>query len=525
VKPTEPRGNGGEMMRASGQNKAPTPQYFFLDVVNLCLTLNHYSMKNQFHFESSLNQSRHLVIHSTTQRVDKMNNHVFTCFAKEWACSNSFFPSLSLIGKDSITLKIFYHSYLGDECRQIAENCLYYYSAGYGGDYPRFSSARIIFIPLAIYPSNEEISTCQSIKELEKLCVSKINIDNYIGIEVVHSDSVNWSSYPTLKKYRYLIVHPSTKEVDEINDHSFHQYVRKWAYYHSFLPVLSKIQKDRIIIKLFYYENLRCDLRQIDEFCATFYREVFPNLIYSKANFIHVPLKNKIEVNSILKCNSMKELESLYIDSLSDHNYVSGGTTYGVSHISRNFNRWSKLLDEGYLKPEYEEKCRAESTTEEVYIKKKNDSSAGNRAEEKSINLQFFMKTGGSQPESWDANAIDKFFKGNLAKRWAMCDGYLPTFKSYVDGVINFDLVTDPRCTGLYWISLCNHIANQYKEHVKLLKDATHFKAEHFIANDIIGFNINANDTDKFNKYNDRVQATYASLPLKPEATHYGKIR
>jgi hypothetical protein len=30
VKPTEPRGNGGRKMRASGQNKAPTSQYFFL---------------------------------------------------------------------------------------------------------------------------------------------------------------------------------------------------------------------------------------------------------------------------------------------------------------------------------------------------------------------------------------------------------------------------------------------------------------------------------------------------------------
>jgi hypothetical protein len=57
------------------------------------------------------------------------------------------------------------------------------------------------------------------------------------------------------------------------------------------------------------------------------------------------------------------------------------------------------------------------------------------------------------------------------------------------------------------------------------LKDATHFKVEHFIANDIISFNINADDLDKFNEYSDRVQATYASLPLKSAQTHYGEIR
>jgi len=73
-----------------------------------------------------------------------------------------------------------------------------------------------------------------------------------------------------------------------------------------------------------------------------------------------------------------------------------------------------------------------------------------------------------------------------------MYDGYLPTYTGYADGVINFKLVTNPRCTGLYWIGLCNDIANQYKMHVDLLKDATNFKVAYFIANDIIGFNINS---------------------------------
>ena len=101
-----------------------------------------------------------------------------------------------------------------------------------------------------------------------------------------------------------------------------------------------------------------------------------------------------------------------------------------------------------------------------------------------------------------------------------MYDGYLPTYTGYADGVINFKLVTNPRCKGLYWIGLCNDIANQYKMHVDLLKDATNFKVAYFIANDIIGFNINSGDTVKFKKYKGRVQASNASLPLKPEETH-----
>jgi len=112
----------------------------------------------------------------------------------------------------------------------------------------------------------------------------------------------------------------------------------------------------------------------------------------------------------------------------------------------------------------------------------------------KTVTLQLFMKTEGPQPESWDPEAINKYFIGNFAKKWAMRDGYLPTYLGYENGVIRFKLVTDPRITGIYWISLCNYIANQYKAQIGLLRDATNFEVEHFIANDIIGFNIEADD-------------------------------
>ena len=47
--------------------------------------------------------------------------------------------------------------------------------------------------------------------------------------------------------------------------------------------------------------------------------------------------------------------------------------------------------------------------------------------DKKTVTLKLFMKTGGTQPENWDPEAINKFFIGNFAKQWAMCDGYLPT--------------------------------------------------------------------------------------------------
>jgi hypothetical protein len=145
--------------------------------------------------------------------------------------------------------------------------------------------------------------------------------------------------------------------------------------------------------------------------------------------------------------------------------------------------------------------------------------------DKKTVTLQLFMKTGGPQPETWDPEAINKYFIGNIAKQWAMCDGYLPTYLGYENGVIRFKLLSDPRITSIYWISLCNYIANQYKAQVGLLKDATNFDVEHFMANDIIGFNIEADNPEKFKEYDVRLKASYATLPENPSLLHKGRIR
>ncbi len=145
--------------------------------------------------------------------------------------------------------------------------------------------------------------------------------------------------------------------------------------------------------------------------------------------------------------------------------------------------------------------------------------------DKKTVTLQLFMKTGGPQPETLEPEAINKYFIGNFAKQWAMLDGYIPTYLGYENGVIRFKLVSDPRITGIYWISLCNYIAYHYKTKVKLLKDATNFEVEHFMAMDIIGFNIEADNPEKFKEYDARLKASYASLPEKPNILHKGLIR
>jgi hypothetical protein len=145
--------------------------------------------------------------------------------------------------------------------------------------------------------------------------------------------------------------------------------------------------------------------------------------------------------------------------------------------------------------------------------------------DKKTITLQLFMKTGGPQPETWDQEAINKYFISNFAKQCAIRDGYLPAYFGYENGIIKFKLVSDPRITGIYWISLCNFIAYQYKSKVGLLKDATNFDVVNYMANDIIGFNIEANDPEKFNSYDSRLKASYSTLPENPNLLHKGRTR
>jgi len=338
---------------------------------------------------------------------------------------------------------------------------------------------------------------------------------------------------PTFGNHKALITESVSERVKQINDFTLQHFARKSIIKYGFFTVLRIIERDQIYIKLYYYpDRIGGSKREIEDFSSEFYRSEINGLSYLSCNILRIPLRTKVTAAAVHACKSMSEMELIFLNTLTNESWVGvsssssreGGLTV-YQTFSSHYHKWKKLLEEGYLEPEYEEKCKAELTIAEAVSTKKNESSADHSKEVRSLNIQVFMKTGGPQPDTLDANAINKFFQGNLAKRWAMCDGYLPIYTGYENGVIQFELITDPRCTGLYWISLCNHIANQYKEHVRLLKDATHFKAEHFIANDIIGYNINANNTDQLNKYNDRVQATYASLPLKPALTHYGKIR
>ena len=162
-------------------------------------------------------------------------------------------------------------------------------------------------------------------------------------------------------------------------------------------------------------------------------------------------------------------------------------------------------------------------------IKDKKQAAARPAAEEPAVKdsslheLQVFLKNGGSQPALTDEDAINHFFGNNYAKVWAMTMGFTSIFREYKDGVICFDLITDPRFKGHDYM-LSRFVAAEYKKKVTLLKDAISYEAKQFNAKDIIGFRLEKGEEGKLSEYFQRVEKAYAGLSKKWNQFHSGKF-
>ncbi len=169
----------------------------------------------------------------------------------------------------------------------------------------------------------------------------------------------------TFKNYKHLIVQSTTKEIDDINEFIFNSYAKKWAYLRSFFPVARSIQNNELSIKIYYHKYDIYGRREMEDFCSTCYREVIPKLKYSTCNIIGIPvsIEKKLIEEAILASNSMNELEAIYLNSLTDDSPVGcygqgGGLTIYMLHVSRRFEYWNGLINNGYLSAEYEKKLK-----------------------------------------------------------------------------------------------------------------------------------------------------------------------
>lgn len=334
----------------------------------------------------------------------------------------------------------------------------------------------------------------------------------------------------SFRTHTMFITPPTSKEVDEINEFTFTHYAKKWAYLRSFFPVLRNIEEDKLSIKIYYHEYLIHGRREMEDFCATYYREVFPGLRYACCNILRIPIKSEKDIlkKAIIASNSMKELEDIYMNALTDEGYKfsteeEGGLNIYMLLHPRNFKYWNKLINEGYLAPEYEEKCTIQLLDEMLGIKNVATKQISNDEGHVACKVHVFTKTGGGQPSTLDADQINNFFTGNYAKQWAMTKGYIPTFRSYKNGRIYFDLISDPRCKDDPFL-LSKFIAGEYRNNISLLNDATSFEASQFEAKDMIGFLVTASELDQVEGYHERMKKAYDHLRDVPDSIHGGRI-
>jgi hypothetical protein len=347
----------------------------------------------------------------------------------------------------------------------------------------------------------------------------------------------NNDGIPSIDEYKELITKPVTERVRQINDFTLAYYAKKSILKYGFFFVLRKIEKDKIYIKLYFYKyKVMQSQRQIEDFSAAFYAYELNGLAYSCCNIMNIHIDENVKPESILSCKTMEELEKLFLDASNGRNYVGinnlkgslddgegGLDVYSISFSYRSFKKWIQLLEDGYLDPDYEAKCRQELLDEFLGVKKKYPPDGTNKDHKGTVELNLFMSTGGPQPATLDNMAINSFFIGNYAKAWAMAKGYTSTFKSYEDGKIVFDMITDPRYIGNSFI-LSRFIAKKYKDKVWLLGNAREFQANHFYAKDIIGSIAEVNESVWIKKNGERIAKSYAGLSKEPNLIHSGII-
>jgi len=184
-------------------------------------------------------------------------------------------------------------------------------------------------------------------------------------------------------RYKNLLTKSVSKKVKQINDFTMDYFAKKSIIKYGFFTSLRKIEKEKIYIKLYYYpEIIRNSNREIQDFASEFYRSEINGMSYRDCNIIRIPLKiklNSVEVNS---CQSMSEMELIFLNTLTNDGWVgvSSETPHeGTLTISRAYSSlyptWKKLLEEGYLEPDYEEKCKAELLLTKVNKSKVNKNS------------------------------------------------------------------------------------------------------------------------------------------------------
>lgn len=168
-----------------------------------------------------------------------------------------------------------------------------------------------------------------------------------------------------------VLTQPVSEWVHRINYSALNEFAKKSIIRYGFFPVLRLQKDDTIFIKMYYYPSIvGRSLREIEDYATTFF-SVNASLNYSRCDIIRIKLTKRFPHEVIHACSCMEELETILLKSLDSREFLflndrkeSGYTTgcFRAEHLQK----WTKLLEEGYLDLAYEVMCQKEEMKKKI---------------------------------------------------------------------------------------------------------------------------------------------------------------
>ncbi|HNQ12413.1 MAG TPA: hypothetical protein PKH65_02635 [Bacteroidia bacterium] len=358
--------------------------------------------------------------------------------------------------------------------------------------------------------------------------------------------------YSKLGEVCHFFENESNEKIEAVNDKGLDLFVRKWAIRAGFLPVIRYFGKSQDKSKNRYVIDKNKNT-YISEYC--FMRLYFskssyaphhderelPDILHGYAkfmskkvelslNYMHITLDYFPTEAEIMKCKTMKELEELILVEknynsliLVNRDYPNEGASYTSGFGFRSdsdFMRCNQLILNGYFEPQYELDTRKKYKEEVLGISRQKETFRHTHAVSKRVSLFKTMMSFMDEDTLLYFNAEYYF---NRSFPWADRYGVFCVIESYNENTLTFKLITDPRWITRYK-ELSLFVFMTYINCIDKFKDIENYVCNHYLANDIIGYNYDKVKTTKHSAYDVRINTSLSTLKPKPDDIYTGSI-
>lgn len=174
------------------------------------------------------------------------------------------------------------------------------------------------------------------------------------------------NSIPRFGKFASLLNEKVRPEIATLNDWHFNNFFKRCLINSGFVSIIRYNYDEILYLKLYYFTNkVKDNKREIEKFVSSYYMHEKDQLNYTKCNLIRIPLKIQIDDKEIQMQKDISSLELLLQLQLTEESWVgldytgtSGGLTIGVNHDYSTHLQRKKILVEGCMHPNYEEKIK-----------------------------------------------------------------------------------------------------------------------------------------------------------------------